>query len=107
MFDAFQRLLQQIQGTIFEWAIQPVLFHLGLMDWSEDVFDGVEFALYGAVAVVIAYLLFRPLELLRPVESWEDRRAVRTDIVYTLIHRLGVVPAILFLVLAPIGIAID
>ena len=107
MIDAFQRWMEQAQGTIFEWAIQPALFHLGLMDWSEDAFDGVEFALYGALAVALAYVLFRPLELLRPVERWEDRRAVRTDVVYTLIHRIGIVPAILFVVLVPIGVMID
>src|ERR1700722_5142171 len=111
MFDAFQRLIEQIQGAIFETAIQPLLFRLGMMDWAEDVFDGVEFALYGAVAVVLAYLLFRPLELWRPVERWggnrNDRRPVRTDVIFTLVHRVGVVPAILFVVLAPIGVMID
>ena len=107
MFESFQRLIEQIQGAVFETAIQPALFHLGLMDWAEDVFDGVEFALYGAVAVVLAYVLFRPLELLRPVERWEDRKAVRTDVVYTIIHRVGVVPAILFVILTPIGAMID
>lgn len=107
VFDAIQRLIEQVQGAIFETAIEPALFRLGLMDWAEDVFDGVEFALYGAVAVALAYLLFRPLELWRPVERWGDRRPVRTDVVYTLIHRVGVVPAILFVVLAPIGVTID
>jgi sterol desaturase/sphingolipid hydroxylase (fatty acid hydroxylase superfamily) len=107
MFDTLQRIIEQIQGTIFETAIEPALFHLGLMDWSEDIFDGVEFALYGALAVALAYILFRPLELLRPVETWGERSAVRTDIVYTLVHRVGVVPAILFVVLAPIGVMID
>src|SRR6202035_5555603 len=100
MFDAFQRLIEQVQGAIFETAIQPALFHLGLMDWAEDVFDGVEFALYGALAIALAYVLCRPLELWRPVENCRERRAVRTDIAYTLVHRLGVVPAILFLALA-------
>ncbi|HXP03221.1 MAG TPA: sterol desaturase family protein [Stellaceae bacterium] len=107
MFDAIQHLLTQAQGAIFEAAIQPALFHLGLMDWAEDLFDGVEFALYGALAVAIAYALCRPLELWRPVERWEDRKAVRTDIVYTIIHRVGVVPAILFVILTPIGTMID
>ena len=111
MFDAFQRILEQIQGTIFETAIQPALFHLGLMDWSEDVFDGVEFAPYGALAVILAYVLCRPLEWWRPADRWDEawgaRRAVRTDIIYTLVHRLGIVPAILFLVLAVLRIARD
>jgi sterol desaturase/sphingolipid hydroxylase (fatty acid hydroxylase superfamily) len=107
MLDWFQRLIEQIQGAIFETAIQPVLFHAGLMDWSESVFDGVEFALYGALAVALTYVLFRPLELWRPVERWDDKKAVWTDIVYTLVHKLGVVPAILFLILTPIGTMID
>ncbi len=107
MFDTFQRLIEQVQGAIFETAIQPVLFRAGLMDWSESVFDGIEFALYGALAVILTYVLFRPLELWRPVERWDDKKAVWTDIVYTLVHKLGVVPAILFLILTPIGTMID
>ena len=107
MFDALLRLIDQVQGAIFENAIQPALYQLGLMDWSEDVFDGVEFALFGALAIALAYLLFRPLELWRPVERWGERRAVRTDVVYTLVHRLGIVPAMLFLLLTPIGAMID
>ena len=107
MIDGLLRLIEQVQGTIFERAIQPVLYQLGLMDWSEDVFDGVGFALFGAIGIALAYILFRPLELWRPVERWADRRAVRTDVVYTLVHRLGVVPAIIFLLLTPIGASID
>jgi len=63
MFDAFQRgYMEQIQGTIFETLIQPALFHLGLMDWSEDIFDGVEFRAFtrGSARVGLAYILFRP-----------------------------------------------
>ena len=107
MFDFVQHWIEQLHGAIFETAIQPALFHLGLMDWAEDVFDAVEFALYGALEVMLAYALFRPLELWRPVETWGERRAVRTDVIYTLVHRLGLVPALLFLVLTPIGAFID
>jgi sterol desaturase/sphingolipid hydroxylase (fatty acid hydroxylase superfamily) len=56
---------------------------------------------------MLAYLLFRPLELWRPAERWSSRRVVRTDIIYSLVSRLGLVPAIIFLLLAPIGAAID
>src|ERR1700681_4832094 len=107
MIDLLQRLIEQGQGTIFEGAIQPALYRLGLIDWSEDVFDGVGFVLFGALAVALAYGLFRPLELWRPVERWAERRAVRTDVVYTLVHRFGIVPAIIFLLLTPIGAMID
>jgi sterol desaturase/sphingolipid hydroxylase (fatty acid hydroxylase superfamily) len=107
VIDALLRLIEQIQGAIFLGAAQPVLYALGLMDWSDEVFDGIEFALFGALEIILAYLLFRPLELWRPVEQWPSGRAVRTDIVYSLVGRLGVVPAIIFLLLTPIGAAID
>src|SRR5215471_6211001 len=107
MIDALQRVIEQLQDLLFEGAIQPALFYLGLLDWSEDAFDGVEFALFGALEIGLAYLLFRPLEWWRPVERWDERRAVRTDVVYTLVERLGLVPALLFVVLTPIGALID
>jgi sterol desaturase/sphingolipid hydroxylase (fatty acid hydroxylase superfamily) len=107
MADHLLWLIAQIEGAIFEGAVQPLLYQLDLMDWAEDVYDGLEFGLFGAIAVVLAFILFRPLELWRPVERWGDRRAVRTDVVYTLVHRLGIVPAIIFLLLTPIGVAID
>ncbi len=111
MIDALLRQIAQAQGMIFEWVVQPALYQLGLMDWADDAFDGVEFALFGALAIVLAYVLLRPLEIWRPVEPrakrWSERRAVRTDIVYTLVNRIGLVPMILFLVLTPIGVVID
>ncbi len=107
MFDWLQRLIEQAHGIAFERAVEPLLYRFGLMAWSEEAFDAVEFALFGALEIVLAYLLFRPLELWRPVERWGERRAVWTDIVYTLVHRLGIVPALLFLLLTPLGTMID
>jgi sterol desaturase/sphingolipid hydroxylase (fatty acid hydroxylase superfamily) len=107
MIDGLLRAIDQVQGAVFEAAVQPVLYQFGLMDWAEDVFDGVGVALFGALALALAYLLLRPLELWRPVEHWAERRAVRTDVVYTVVHKLGIVPALLFVVLTPIGAMID
>jgi sterol desaturase/sphingolipid hydroxylase (fatty acid hydroxylase superfamily) len=107
MTDWVFRAIDQAQGAIFENAVEPVLYQLGLMDWAEDVFDGVGVALFGVIAVAVTYLLLRPLEWWRPVERWTERRAVWTDIVYTLVHKLGVVPALFFVVLTPIGAMID
>ena len=107
MLDGILRVIDQAQGIIFEDAVEPLLYRFGLMDWAEEVFDGVGAALFGALAISAAYLLFRPLELWRPVECWRERRAVRADIVYTLVHRLGVVPALLFILLTPIGAMVD
>jgi sterol desaturase/sphingolipid hydroxylase (fatty acid hydroxylase superfamily) len=111
MIDAFLRTIEQLQGIVFQGVFEPALYRLGLIAWSEDVFDGVGFAMFGAIEIVLAFMLFRPLEWWRPVERrgkrWSERRAVRTDVLYTLVHRLGIVPAIIFLLLTPIGVAID
>src|SRR5204863_8603006 len=107
MFDAVLNTIEQLQGALFQGAVEPALYHLGLIDWSEDLYDGIGFAMFGAVEIALAFLLFRGLELWRPVERWGERRAVRTDVVYTLVHRLGIVPAVLFLLLAPIRATID
>src|SRR6476659_755014 len=107
MIDWLLGLIDEAQGAIFEDLLQPALYQLGLMNWSEDLFDGTGFVLFGAVEIVLAYLLLRPLEWWRPVERWSERQAVRTDVVYTLVNRLGVVPAIIFLLLTPIAAAIE
>jgi len=107
MIDGLLRLIEEAQGMVFEGAIQPALYQLGLMDWSEEIFDSVEFALFGGLEIALAYILFRPLELWRPVERWAERHAVRTDVVYTMVHRFGIVPAIIFLLLTPIGAMIE
>jgi len=80
VFDALMHGIGQVQGIVFENAVEPALYRLGLMDWAETVFDGLEIPLLGALTILLAYLLFRPLEMLRPVERWRERRAVRTDI---------------------------
>jgi sterol desaturase/sphingolipid hydroxylase (fatty acid hydroxylase superfamily) len=107
MMDTFLRSIGQIQGALFQGVFEPALYQLGAIDWSEEVYDGIGFGLFGAVEVMLAFVLFRPLEWWRPVERWGERRAVRTDVVYTLVHRLGIVPAIIFLLLTPIAAMID
>ncbi len=94
--DAHDRLT----GWIFEVAIQPPLYALGLMDWAEDAFEWLDFALFGLLAILISWVVCRPLEAWRPVEPVTDRRAVRTDILYTLLVRLGLLPLLAFVLLA-------
>ena len=72
MLDGVMRAIDQVQGIVFEDAVQPLLYTLGLMDWSEDLFNGVGVALFGALEIAFAYMLFRPLEWWRPVERWPN-----------------------------------
>jgi len=87
-------------GWIFEHALQPVLYAAGLMDWAEDAYAWLDFALFGLLGIAIAWAVCRPLEAWRPVEPVAQRGAVRTDMVYTFLNRLGLLPLLAFVFLA-------
>ena len=89
-----------IVAWLFERAVQPVMYALGLMEWAEDAFDWLDFLVFGLVQVLVVYLVCRPLEAWRPVERGQSRAAIRTDVIYTLLSRLGVLPLLGFVVFA-------
>jgi sterol desaturase/sphingolipid hydroxylase (fatty acid hydroxylase superfamily) len=90
------------QTWFFESAIQPLLFSFGGMRFQEDAYTATEWLLLGAIQIVVLYLVLRPLEARFPAERWADRRGVGTDVVYTLLHRLGAFSLIVFLLLTPL-----
>ena len=90
-----------IQGWLFDTLVQPVLFALGLAGYVEMGFEGIEFALLGVIELTIAYALMRPLEAWWPAEHWTQRRAVRVDVIYSVLNRLGIIPLAVFALLAP------
>ncbi|EFH13518.1 sterol desaturase family protein [Pseudoroseomonas cervicalis] len=102
MWSALQDGWDQVNGWIFETLVQPALFSLGLMEWAEDAFEWIDFALFGLLQVVIIYLVCRPLEAWKPVEPRQDRRSIRTDIFYTLLTRLGLLPLVAFILFASV-----
>ena len=99
MTETFNRILDSITGWIFEMIVQPAMYELGLMDWADDAIDWIQFGLFGIASIVVVYVVCRPLEAWRPVEPVTDRRAIRTDIFYTLLTRLGVLPLVAFVLL--------
>jgi sterol desaturase/sphingolipid hydroxylase (fatty acid hydroxylase superfamily) len=100
MLTEIQDFYATFTGWLFEQALQPAMYQLGLMDWAEDAYGWLDFFLFGLVTVGIVYAVCRPLEAWRPVERWEDRRAVTTDVVYTLLARLGLLPMLAFVLFA-------
>jgi sterol desaturase/sphingolipid hydroxylase (fatty acid hydroxylase superfamily) len=95
-----------IKVWLFEHLLLPGLYAMGWMHWEEDAFEWLDFALLGAVTVLVSYVICRPLEAALPVERWEgDRSSVRTDVTYTLLNRLGIVPLLAFVALQPLQIA--
>ena len=100
--DAFADALTQIQAWLFEHALQPALFELGLTHYAEIGYDAIETLLLGVLQIALLYVVLRPLEARYPAERWADRDAIRVDVLYTWLHRLGVLPLLFFFLLGPV-----
>lgn len=107
MSAALTDLFISTQGWLFDRLVQPVLFALGLAGYVEMGFEGIEFVLMGILELGIAYTVLRPLEAFWPAERWRNRQAVRVDVMYTLLNRLGIIPLAVFTLLAPAFMALD
>lgn len=107
MLETLSQLFTTIHAWLFEAWVQPLLYTLGLMAYAEPAFEALEVALYGVLEIGLMVLLLRPLEAWWPAEPWMDRQAVRVDILYTLLHRLGLVPLAVFLLLEPLARTVD
>ena len=102
MMDTLTGLFGQAQQALFEAAVQPLMFATGLGNLLEDGYAAPGWLLVGLLQIAVLLTLFAALERWRPVEAVTDRAAVRVDIVYTLIHRLGLFRVALFFTLDPL-----
>jgi len=107
MIDTLSQAFVALQGWLLDRLIQPPLLAMGLGSYLEMAFDGVEFFLCGVLQITAAYLLLRPLEALRPIEVWPNRKPVRVDVLYSLLDRLGIIPLLVFALLAPLFASAD
>jgi sterol desaturase/sphingolipid hydroxylase (fatty acid hydroxylase superfamily) len=90
------------QQWLFESVMQPVMFALGMGNLLESGYEAAGWVLIGLIQLAIIVLVIGPLQRWRPVEAVTDRATIRTDILYTLIHRLGLFRVGLFLGLDPL-----
>jgi sterol desaturase/sphingolipid hydroxylase (fatty acid hydroxylase superfamily) len=95
-------LFSAAQQWLFETIVQPIVFAVGLGGRVEDAFDGTGWLLVGLLQIVVLVAVIGPLQRLRPVEPVSDRKAIRTDVFYTVIHRLGLFRLALFFTLEPL-----
>ena len=100
--DWFTDHFAAVQQWLFEAAVQPLVYAVGLGGWVEDAFDATGWLLVGLIQIAILLALIGPLQRWRPVEPVSDRPAIRTDILYTLIHRLGLFRLGMFFALDPL-----
>lgn len=90
------------QQWLFEAVIQPLMFATGLGHLLEDGYTATGWLLVGLVQIAVMIAVIGPLQRWRPVEPVTDRAGVRTDVLYTLIHRLGLFRVGLFLAVEPL-----
>ena len=95
-------LFSDTQQWVFESLVQPLMFHLGLGNLLAEGYNATGWLLVGVVQILVMLLLIGPLQRWRPVEALADRATVRVDMLYTLIHRLGVFRLALFFSLDPV-----
>ena len=100
--DTLSLAFGEAQQRLFEAVVQPLVYALGWGSLLEDAYDATGWLLVGLLQVAVIALAFGALERWRPVEPVVDRAAVRVDVVYTLLHRLGLVRLGLFFAVGPL-----
>ena len=100
--DSFSQAFGRAQQGLFETLVQPILFAAGLGNLLEDGFAATGWLLVGLVQLLMLVTVVAALQRWRPVEPVTDRAAVRVEIAYTLLHRLGLFRVALFFTLEPL-----
>lgn len=102
MMDWFSATFSNAQQWLFEEVVQPILFAMGMGNLLEDAFDATAWLLVGLLQIAILLVVIGPLQRWRPAEPVTDRVSIRTDMLYTMIHRMGVFRVVLFLMVDPL-----
>lgn len=102
MTDFLIELFASAQQWLYEAMLQPILFHMGQGAILELGFEGTGWLLMGLLQIVVLVCVFAPLQRWLPVEPVTDKATIRTDMVYTLIHRLGLFRVALFFTVEPL-----
>ncbi|HWS74410.1 MAG TPA: sterol desaturase family protein [Quisquiliibacterium sp.] len=101
MFGWLADAISAAQGWLYETLVQPLLFASGLINFGDQAYDALEWMVIGAIEVAAMAAVLPILERRWAAEPLVDRAAVRTDVLYTLLHRLGAFPLIAFALLTP------
>jgi sterol desaturase/sphingolipid hydroxylase (fatty acid hydroxylase superfamily) len=92
----------QVHQWLFEAVVQPAAFSLGLGNLLEDAYVGTGWLLVGVIQLLIMVGLIGPLQRWLPVEHFSLRAGVWVDVLYTLIHRLGLFRVAMFFSVEPL-----
>ncbi|WP_368922346.1 sterol desaturase family protein [Comamonas aquatica] len=102
VWETLSQWFGQAQQGLYEGVVQPVLYYAGMASLMEDAFEATGWLLVGLLQLLVLVLVIAPLQRWRPVEAVTDRRAIRVDMLYTLVHRLGLFRVALFFSTEPL-----
>jgi sterol desaturase/sphingolipid hydroxylase (fatty acid hydroxylase superfamily) len=100
-FSTVSHGFSMAQQWLFESLVQPLVFALGLANLLEDAYLATAWFMIGLIQIALLALVVGRLQRWRPVEPVTNRATIRIDILYTLIHRLGLFRIVLFITLEP------
>ncbi len=92
----------QVQQWLFEAVVQPAVFHAGMGNLLEDAYTATGWLLVGLIQMIVLLAVIGPLQRWRPVEHVSDRTGVWVDVLYTVIHRLGLFRVAMFFSVEPL-----
>ncbi|MBU3596392.1 sterol desaturase family protein [Polynucleobacter sp. 86C-FISCH] len=106
--SAISAAYASVQEFLFANIVAPVLYQFDLMAWAEDVFDGLDWFLFGCIQIFLIIVVLRTWERLAPAEQQERfAKASRADVLYTLFHRLGIFHGLVFIALSGFFFGVD
>ncbi len=95
-------MIESLQTMLFEGLVQPLLFRFGLMAVAEEMYDMCEWLVLGGIEVLVLAIVLGALERRWPLQPILDRQAVRVDVIYTLLQRLGLFAFASFALVTPL-----
>jgi sterol desaturase/sphingolipid hydroxylase (fatty acid hydroxylase superfamily) len=102
VLDWFADHFSQLHAWVFESSVQPLAYALGMGGWLEVAYGGTMWLLLGLLQLLVIACVLVPMQKFKPVEPVTDRATIRTDILYTCIHRLGLFRLAMFFSIAPL-----
>jgi sterol desaturase/sphingolipid hydroxylase (fatty acid hydroxylase superfamily) len=107
MLNSLQDIFYGFHTILFEEWVLPFIHLIGLGRYIDDAYVGTEWLLLGCLQIIVIAFILRPLEKLFPVQTITDSTQVFIDVIYTFIHRLGILRLGLFFLLDPIIDGLD
>jgi len=93
---AFSGAFDAAQQWLFEAVIGPAAFALGDGHLLEDGYAAAGWVVAGLLQIEVMLLLIGTAQRLWQAEPVTDRAAIRVDVLYTLLHRLGLFKLLMF-----------